>query len=73
MHAIGANTSHSKFLRYLRQEKFLLMALKNLQNTSLVHNLFTRHFGFFSQETHILAAAFVYGRESHYVSLFKNH
>ncbi len=72
MHAIGANTQLiQNFLRYLSTGEILIDAAEKLQIPASIQQFIYTTFGFFSQETHILAAAFVYGREAITSSLFK--
>ena len=46
------------------------MRQENLKLPSAIQQFIYTTFGFFSQETHILAAAFVYGREAITASMF---
>ncbi len=71
MRAIGANTQPiQNFLQRLSQHEILIHAAENLKLPSAVQQFIYTTFGFFSQETHILAAAFVYGREAITASMF---
>ena len=72
MRAIGANTTPIQdFLRCLSTGEILIDAAEKLKIPASIQQFIYTTFGFFSQETHILAAAFVYGREAITSSLFK--
>jgi Protein of unknown function (DUF3050) len=71
MRAIGANTQPiQNFLQHLSQHEILIHAAEDLKLPHAIQQFIYTTFGFFSQETHILAAAFVYGREAITSSLF---
>ena len=58
------------FLQRSRQHEILIHAAENLKLPNAIQQFIYTTFGFFSQETHILAAAFVYGREAITASMF---
>ncbi len=71
MHAIGANTQTiQNFLHRLSRGEMLIQAAENCQLPAAIQQFIHTTFGFFSQDTHIIAAAFVYGREAITSSLF---
>ncbi len=71
MHAIGANTwPIQHFLQRLSQQEMLIQAAENCQLPASIQQFICTTFGFFSHDTHIMAAAFVYGREAITSSLF---
>ena len=72
MRAIGANTTLiQNFLRCLSTGEILIDAAEKLKIPTSIQQFIYTTFGFFSQETHIVAASFVYGREAITSSLFK--
>ncbi len=71
MQAIGANTQLiQNFLYRLSQGEMLIQAAESCQLPSAIQQFIHTTFGFFSRNTHIIAAAFVYGREAITSSLF---
>jgi hypothetical protein len=72
MSAIGANTQPIQhFLYRLSEGEILIQAIENCRLQASIQQFIHTTFGFFSHDTHILAAAFVYGREAITSSLFK--
>jgi hypothetical protein len=72
MRAIGANTRPIQdFLQCLSTGEILIDVAEKLKIPTAIQQFIYTTFGFFSQETHVLAAAFVYGREAITSSLFK--
>ncbi len=71
MHAIGADTQPiQNFLYRLSQGEILIQAAENCQLPTAIQQFIHTTFGFFPHNTHIIAAAFVYGREAITSSLF---
>jgi hypothetical protein len=71
MQTIGADTQPiQNFLHRLSQREMLIQAAENCQLPMAIQQFIHTTFGFFSHETHIIAAAFVYGREAITSSLF---
>ncbi len=72
MASIGADTKPIQtFLAHLAQGDVLIEAAESVNLPTSVQQFILTTFGFFSQEAHILAAAFVYGREAITSSLFR--
>jgi Protein of unknown function (DUF3050) len=71
MRTIGANTQPIQhFLQRLSQGEVLIAASEAVNLPPAIQKFIFTTFGFFSQETHLLAAAFVYGREAITASMF---
>ncbi|MBS0351279.1 MAG: DUF3050 domain-containing protein [Proteobacteria bacterium] len=71
MKSIGANTDQiENFLQHLFQQETLIQAAIRSKLSAAVQQFIQTTFEFFSCETHILAAAFVYGREAITASMF---
>ena len=71
MRTIGANIQPIQhFLQRLSQGEILIAALETVALPLTIQQFILTTFGFFSQETHLLAAAFVYGREAITASMF---
>lgn len=71
MRSIGAHTQPIEdFLSHLSQGDSLMTAAQSASLPVSVQQFMLTTFGFFSQETHSLAAAFVYGREAVTTALF---
>jgi hypothetical protein len=71
MQAIRANTAPIRlFLSHLEQRGILIEALEFAELSVAIQQFVLTPFSFFDQESHILAAAFVYGREAITTAMF---
>lgn len=71
MRAVGANTQPiQRFLQRLSQGKMLIAAAEAIDLPEAIQQFVCTTFSFFAWDTHILAAAFVYGREAITASMF---
>ena len=68
MRTLGANTQPIKqFLQRLSQGDILIVASESVGLPPAIQEFVCTTFNFFAWDTHILAAAFVYGREGRHV------
>lgn len=71
MRAIGADTQPIQyFLQRLSRGEMLITAAEAISLPEAIQQFVCTTFGFFAWDTHILAAAFVYGREAITASMF---
>lgn len=71
MQAVGADTGPiGYFLERLKQGDILMEAMESAGLSWAIQQFMLTTFSFFNQDTHILAAAFVYGREAITTAMF---
>jgi hypothetical protein len=71
MHALRADTRPIEyFLQRLKKGDILIAAMESARLPVAIQQFLLTTFSFFTQDTHILAAAFVYGREAITTAMF---